>query len=94
MEFGCGDGNQLALMRYPSYVGVDVSPSAVKLCRAQFAEDPSKKFYILDQELQAEEAPKADLTLSLDVIYHLVEDEVFERHMEALFASSRRFVGI
>jgi hypothetical protein len=35
---------------------------------------------------------KADLTLSLDVIYHLVEDQVFEEYMSALFAASRRWV--
>src|SRR5690348_2974605 len=28
-EFGCGDGNQLSLMRYPSYTGFDVSETVV-----------------------------------------------------------------
>jgi SAM-dependent methyltransferase len=32
-ELGCGDGTQLTPARYPSYVGVDVSPTAVDLCR-------------------------------------------------------------
>ena len=34
----------------------------------------------------------ADLTLSLDVVYHLVEDDVFERYMSRLFGSSTCFV--
>jgi hypothetical protein len=28
IEFGCGDGNQLGLMRYPSYLGLDIEPCA------------------------------------------------------------------
>jgi hypothetical protein len=36
----------------------------------------------------------ADLSLSLDVIYHLVEDRVFHAHMEQLFAAGRKFVVI
>ena len=34
------------------------------------------------------------MLLSLDVIYQLVEDEVFERHMRQLFSASHRFVII
>ena len=36
----------------------------------------------------------ADLTLSLDVIYHLVEDEVYELYMRSLFKSSTKYVVI
>lgn len=32
MEFGCGDGNQLKLAVYPKYIGLDVSPKAIKRC--------------------------------------------------------------
>ena len=34
----------------------------------------------------------AELTLSLDVVYHLIEDDVFELYMKRLFDSSTRFV--
>lgn len=37
---------------------------------------------------------RAPLTLSLDVIYHLVEDEIFEAYMKRLFGSSDRYVVI
>ena len=36
----------------------------------------------------------ADLALSLDVIYHLTEDTVFEAYMRHLFAAGSRFVII
>ena len=36
----------------------------------------------------------ADLVLSLDVIYHLIEDDIFERYVNDLFAAARRNVII
>src|ERR1041384_374893 len=35
---------------------------------------------------------KADLCLSLDVVYHLVEDAVFDGYMQRLFDSAERYV--
>src|ERR1700709_2154006 len=32
MEFGSGDGAQLALAEYPHYIGLDVSPAAIARC--------------------------------------------------------------
>ena len=89
IEFGCGDGAQLRLASYPSYVGVDVSQTAVELCRGIFADDRSKTFWRSDELPPGAEA---DLALSLDVIYHLVEDPVFDGYMAQLFRSAGRFV--
>ena len=36
----------------------------------------------------------ADLTISLDVIYHLVEDDIFTNYMNQLFNSAERFVVV
>lgn len=44
IEFGCGDGNQLTLAKYPSYLGLDVSASAIARCRETFKADLSKSF--------------------------------------------------
>lgn len=90
IELGCGDGHQLSLAEYPSYVGFDVSGSAVRRCRERFAGDPTKSF----GEMSAFAGHTADLAISLDVIYHLVEDEVFERYMRTLFGAAQRFVVI
>jgi hypothetical protein len=91
IEFGSGDGAQLQLAVYPSYIGVDVSRTALDVTREMFANDPTRRFVHPD-ELGPEDV--ADLSLSLDVIYHLVEDEVFERYMEQLFDAGRRFVVV
>ncbi|MFV1993789.1 MAG: class I SAM-dependent methyltransferase [Verrucomicrobiales bacterium] len=89
-EYGCGDGNQLKLANYPSYTGFDVSPKAVSICRDAFLDDDTKTFKLMDNY----EGETADLTMSLDVIYHLVEDSVFIDYMNRLFDSSNGFVMI
>jgi len=89
IEYGSGDGEQLKLASYPEYMGVDVSEEALKKCRALFAGDISKRF------LRSDAVPpnsKADLSMSLDVIYHLVEDSVFDTYMRRLFESAEKFV--
>lgn len=91
IEFGCGDGNQLQMMRYPRYLGLDVSEHAVQRCRQAFATDPTKTFLLLQDHRDAE---TCDLALSLDVIFHLVEEHVYEKHMNSLFNASDRFVII
>ncbi len=90
IEYGCGDGNQLTLAEYPRYIGFDISHSALALCRKLFRNDETKAFLHMD----AYKGESAQLTLSLDVIYHLVEDPVFDAYMQRLFDSSERFVII
>ncbi len=92
LELGCGDGNQLSLAQYPQYAGLDVSQEALRSCREQFADDPSKRFLLYRPGIVEQEGLSADLALSLDVIYHLIEDRVFESYMRDLFASARRYV--
>lgn len=96
IEFGCGDGNQLSLAQYPRYVGLDVSATAVKLCMRKFAHDPDKSFFLYDGSCFADHAGlfKADMALSLDVVYHLVEDTVFETYMTHLFDAAGRYVVV
>lgn len=96
IEFGCGDGNQLLLAEYPKYIGLDVSKSAVDICIGKFNNDDSKSFFLYDGRRYVDRcgAMKAELALSLDVIYHLVEDEIFEIYMRHLFAAADRYVII
>jgi hypothetical protein len=48
IEFGCGDGAQLQLARYPEYVGIDVAAGSIDRCCHLFADDPTKRFYLAD----------------------------------------------
>jgi cyclopropane fatty-acyl-phospholipid synthase-like methyltransferase len=88
IELGCGDGNQLTYADYPAYTGVDISPEAIAQCTRLFADDPTKEFLLSAQD----DGRSADLSLSLDVVYHLTEDEVFETYMRRLFDAGQRYV--
>ena len=91
IEFGCGDGNQLTLLEVADYAGIDVAAAAVQRCRDHFGHQPGRQFRHGD-DLSGLDA--AALALSLDVIYHLVEDAVFAGYLENLFAHAHRFVVI
>jgi hypothetical protein len=90
IEFGSGDGNQLKYFHFKSYTGFDISHTAVSACREIYKADPTKRFSTLDDY----NGETAELVLSLDVIYHLVEDRVFEGYMQKLFAASEKYVII
>ena len=96
IEFGCGDGNQLTLASYPEYTGLDVSVAAIKKCMALFKDDHTKSFYLYDSMAFADHQHRfrSTLTLSLDVIYHLVEYEVYEAYLHHLFQAAEKYVII
>jgi len=93
IELGCGDGNQLMQFHFKNYIGFDVSPTAIKKCNHIFKNDSSKCFFLYKPEALPENFT-ADLTLSLDVVYHLIEEDVFEKYMDNLFAMARKYVII
>jgi hypothetical protein len=90
IEYGCGDGNQLSLAQYPKYIGFDVSPKAISMCAERFSSDETKTI----KNMRIYGGETSALTLSLDVIYHLVEDGVFVEYMHRLFDSSEKYVII
>ena len=90
IEYGVGDGNQLSLASYPSYIGFDVSRTALSLCKKRFKHDTERHFYMMSDP--AQRSTTAELCLSLDVIYHLVEDEVFDSYMQRLFDTATKYV--
>lgn len=92
IELGCGDGNQLKYANYKEYKGFDVSTKAIEICRANFIKDKSKRF--LDYSEIKKAKHQEELVLSLDVIFHLIEDEVFNEYMKDLFTASSKYVII
>ncbi len=86
LDLGCGDGNLLSLLNVPDYTGVDVSQTSLDRCTARF---PTGRFVPFDL---VDTIAAADLALSIDVVFHLVEDAAFAQHMRALFAHATRFV--
>lgn len=91
IEFGVGDGAQLSLANYPDYTGVDVSRTVVEATRQKFAADSAVRIL---HTSEVDDTYRADLALSLDVIYHLVEDSAFDIYMRQLFAAADRYAII
>lgn len=93
VEFGCGDGNQCSFFKLNHYVGVDIAESVILSNRSKFEKDPSKEFYLYIDFFK--KYPEGfDMTMSLDVIYHLVEDDVYSHYMTNLFSNARKYVVI
>lgn len=91
IEFGSGDGNQASLFNFSNYTGVDVSALMVEKCSERFKD---RKGWTFIDAANYKSTKKYDLSMSLDVIYHLIEDAVFDSYMHRLFAASKRFVLI
>ncbi len=91
IDLGCGDGALLALLGVPAYLGVDVSPTTLARCAARFADNPGCRFQAFDRLTDRD---TAELGLSLDVIYHLVEDAIYLAYLDRLFGLPKRFAVV
>lgn len=89
LEYGCGDGNQLSYIKCQKIIGADVSQTAIDKCKSLI---PNGEFICLDNT----EFPdtKTDLLLSLDVIYHLIEDDVYEDYINNIVNHGSKHVII
>jgi hypothetical protein len=65
-------------------------------CIEQYAGDATKSFAAFDPAAWHDPAGwfRADLGLSMEVIFHLVEDEVLDSYLQQLFGAAERFVVI
>jgi len=93
-ELGCGDGDQLAQFQFGAYTGLDIAPTAIAWCTSRFKSDPSKSFTVYTPGMVGLSTYRSDVALSLDVLYHLVEDDLFEAYLNDLFTLGSKFVII
>jgi cyclopropane fatty-acyl-phospholipid synthase-like methyltransferase len=96
IEFGCGDGNQLAKLNIPSYIGLDVSETILKHCIIKFNNDKTKSFFNYNGNafVDNHDIFLSDAAISIDVIFHLVEYSVFKKYLTDLFSCARKLVII
>jgi tetratricopeptide (TPR) repeat protein len=93
VELGCGDGHQLSLFRFDAYLGLDISSEVIEICKKKYESDPTKQFFVYaPKEIGPRLDPAGELALSLDVIYHLLEDDLYENYLNHLFQLASRFV--
>jgi hypothetical protein len=81
-ELGCGDW-LFSLFKVSEYTGFDVS---------EFVVERNKKIYKHKFTTSMNELTLYDLTISMDVILHLIEEEVYQQYMKDLFRLSNKYV--
>jgi hypothetical protein len=88
IDWGCGDGQVLALVDLHGalYHGVDCSRTIVDRMSRKFPEHS----FSIDEGTQ----PTAELALSMDVLFHLPSDHDYIEYLNSLFGRARRFVVI
>jgi len=93
IDYGVGDGNQLKLINTENkvYTGIDVSLLVISKCNEIFKDDETKKFIHVNN---INSNLLGELVLSCDVIYHLIEDDVYNEYMKNLFFMSKKYVII
>jgi hypothetical protein len=95
LDLGCGDGHQLNYAEYEMYTGIDRSVVAIKHLSSRWGSDWTKRFlWYNGSRAFFHRPPTADAALSLEVIFHITEDDLFEEYMHMLFDSAKRFVVI
>jgi cyclopropane fatty-acyl-phospholipid synthase-like methyltransferase len=86
LEYGCGDGNQLAMIDCEKIMAFDISKTALELCKSKVDCETFNKFKDI------KETP--ELILSLDVIYHLVNDVDYNVYMSNLIGKGAKYLII
>ena len=90
IEFGCGDGNQTSLFNMMNYTGVDIVQECVDNCRRKLS--PRGYTFLTSEEYDNNNSKENyDLSISLDVIYHLVEDHVYQKYISDLLNASSKY---
>ena len=92
IDYGVGDGNQLKLLDLDGidYNGIDVSKYIIEKFRNEL-NNYNFKFSHTDE---FDFSQTADLVLSCDVIYHLIEDDLYKEYMNNTFSMSDKYVII
>jgi hypothetical protein len=89
LEYGCGDGNQLSQLNCDKIYGIDVSYKSIEMCKNKI----KNGIFIHSSELHKIDIIP-DLTVSLDVLYHLIEDDVYDDYMRNLINFKSKYIII
>lgn len=92
VDYGCGDGSQLAELKVKEYLGLDISREAILRAQASVEKHDFLVVHEDGKPIDIEDC-KRDMAVSLDVIPHLPGGE-FEAYMENLFALAEKYVLI
>lgn len=88
-EVGCGDfnfgSNLLKLYPEATYTGYDISEYIVKKNQEKWPQ------YTFTNDFKL---PLADLSLCVDVLYHILDDELYEKTLQALKNGWKKYLAL
>lgn len=89
-DIGVGDGNQLSMLNVLNYIGYDISDVILDKVKSIYKNDPTKTFRHVDLYHDR----SVDLMLSMEVIFHLIDDTMYLDYMDKLFNSNSKYILI
>lgn len=93
IDFGCGDGRQIINLKINEYLGLDVAPAAINLCREIYKTDETKSFMVYNpKSFENKNFIQADLVICLDVLYHITDEDDFKKTLRDIFSCSSDWV--
>ncbi len=91
LDLGCGDGSLTSKIKCKKYFGIEIDKNLTDELRRQYENQPNYNFSTALEDSWPE---SFDLSLSIDVIFHLLEDEVYIKYMNMLFMGNAELVLI
>ena len=91
LDVGCGDGYQQQLLKVEEYTGTDFSSKAIEYCR-KYHQSNGRTFEHIDEVKQDNKT--FDMTISLDVIMHILDINALIEHIDLLDKKSNKFILI
>ena len=85
-DFGCGDGT-LAKGIKSKYNGIDISNEAIEKCKKVCPQHQFNQGHFEEQNIKG-----YDCVMCIDVLYHIMEDGVFEKTLENIFNSEAKII--
>lgn len=94
IDYGVGDGNQAKMLNLAGveYTGLDISDTVIQKCRSLFSSQENMSFSTVQSD--SELPYRADVTVSCDILYHLIEEGVYLSYMDNLFTMASKVVVI
>ena len=89
LDIGCGDGEQAELYTIPLYTGIDPSPAAIMAAADRISKEPDWQWFVMRDT--SNWFPR-HTHMSIDVIYHLVDDHDYYEHLRLLFSAQQRVI--
>lgn len=90
-DFGCGDGLLASRLKCAKYYGIEINSEIVSNLKNKFFE---KKEFEFSTKFESRWRNKIDASISVDVIFHLVEKDVYQKYMNELFSTDAKYVII